>query len=51
MDAETGLTALLDDPVIAVRKAMARVLATTPNAQPHNIAALARTIPSSQAAC
>lgn len=41
MDAETGLTALLDDPVIAVRKAMARVLATTPNAPPHIIAALA----------
>ncbi|MCC2095262.1 MAG: DUF2336 domain-containing protein, partial [Hyphomicrobiales bacterium] len=41
LDAETAMTALLDDPVIAVRKAMARVLASTPNAPAHIIAALA----------
>lgn len=41
LDAETALTALLDDPVIAVRKAMARVLASSNNAPPHIVAALA----------
>jgi uncharacterized protein (DUF2336 family) len=41
MDAETALTALLDDPVLAVRRAIARVFASSRNAPPHIIAALA----------
>ena len=40
MDAETALTALLDDPVMAVRRAIARVLASSRNAPPHIISAL-----------
>ncbi|MGE3246584.1 MAG: DUF2336 domain-containing protein, partial [Beijerinckiaceae bacterium] len=41
LDAETALTALLDDPVVAVRKAMARVLASSPDAPMHVISTLA----------
>ena len=51
MDAKTEMTAMLDDPVIVVRKDMARVLATTPDTPSHIVVALARTIPSSQDAC
>ena len=41
LDAETALTALLDDPVLAVRRAIARILGSSRNAPAHVIAALA----------
>ncbi len=40
MDAETAMTSLLDDPSIEVRKAMARILAMSPDAPAHIISAL-----------
>lgn len=41
LEAETALTALLDDPVINVRRAMAREFAYSANAPAHIVAALA----------